>query len=139
MVNTSLSAFKHFACVLAAVSITFPDSAGAEFRAFDWHLGVSRQHNHRWDPDWAMHGINRSIALPDWQSEPFRPVHWTNHFLALDFEGGSSPVHHLAERMRRSAHVDRLPVAVQDENGLFVEYIAHRLSWIKWLIPSLNP
>ena len=46
--------------------------------------------------------------------------------LAFDVQRGGDVRGHLAERVRRRANVDRLPVAVEHEHDGLVQYVTHK-------------
>jgi hypothetical protein len=119
--------------VLAAVAVALADGAGAEFWAFLGHLGVVQCHDDSWHANGTTHGLHGGVVRANGQGEPFFPGHRAKCFRAgsfrtgiiaeLDVEGGGDVGGHLAEGILRRAYVDGLPVAVEDEDGGFVQYV----------------
>src|SRR6185503_8763394 len=68
------------------------------------------------------------VAFANRQRDPLVPRDWTNVVLALDFERGRDVGCHLAESLLWRAHIDRLPVLVQDQHDGLVQNVGHMLA-----------
>src|SRR5688572_12519849 len=131
VIDAAFVGTKQLAGVLAAVAIPFANRAGAELRALLRNLRKIRQHNHRRQTNLSAHGMHNAILWPDRQTYPFLPRHGTDLVFTLNLQRGRHARGHLTKGLRRRAHIDRLPIAVQDKYCCFVE---HKSFWCLFFV-----
>ena len=106
--------------VLAPIAIALPNRASTEPRAPSGHAGVVQRHDDGRDANRPAGGPHGPILLAHRQDNPFAPGDWTE-VVAVDMERGGDTGGELAEGDGRRAHIDGLPVAIEDEHGGLVQ------------------
>ena len=130
VVEVALGRVQQAAGVLAAVTVALTDVLGAELRALLGHLGEVHGHDDRRHTDGAARSPDSIIALTHRQRDPLRPTHRPERFRAgaitLNVQRRRRVRCHLAERIRRRADIDRLPIPVQHQNNVLVQHVIHK-------------
>ena len=116
MVEVAFVRVQQSARVLAAVAVTLADVFCAELGALLRHFGKVHRHDDGRHTNHAVGGAHGVVTGANWQLDPLAPSDGTDVAIALDVECRSYIRGHLAERIRRRANVNRLPVAVEHEH-----------------------
>ena len=104
-------------------------SGRAELRALLGHLGkVGQRHDDR-----RHRGSRPRTVCTAWSCSRMSrvshsaQVHRADVLFAFNFQRGGHVGCHLAKGILRRADVDRLPIAVQDQHGRFIQYVVHKV------------
>lgn len=124
--------------VLATVAIPLTNGPCAELRTFLRDFGKVHRHNNRGHADNASRRMYGIILRPDRQRNPFVPGHGTKVLclaiiVQFDIERRRHIRGHLAKDFLRRTNIDRLPVAIEHQHGVLVQYV-HKF----YALPSLS-
>jgi hypothetical protein len=105
----------------------FANGLRAELRALFRHLGEVQSDNHGRHTNLAADGVDGVVVRTNREGDPFVPGNRTDVFFRLNFEGGGDVGGHHAKGLLWRAHVDGLPVSVEDQDDGLIQYVQHKI------------